>query len=479
MSTHFSLIVIGAGAGGLVVAIGAAKAGKQVLLIENGNYGGDCTNFGCIPSKSLIASAQVAHVVKRSQAYGIKFNLSGFNADGALVRTREIVQEIRRNEEPESLAKKHVETRTGVASFVDSKTLRIELTNGGVEEVTGDNIVIATGSHPYIPSIPGLMNTPFLTNETIFNLEKIPDSLIVMGGGPIGCELGQAFSRLGSKVSIIQHGSQLLAKEEGEAAQLIQAAFNREGISTFLDHEVENVAYVDQRFALALKGKGQTSIKIEGTHLLISTGRKANTESLNLDAAKIKKNQKGIEVDTCGRTSQPHIWAVGDVAGRALFTHMAENEARSVLTNLILPWPFKKKEDWKQAIPRVTYTDPEVASVGLNENEAKQKYGAKKIASYYVPFTEVDRAITTGHTEGFVKIVTFKWSSKILGATIAGPRSGEMLPEITLAMQSGIPLRKLAALIHPYPTYSLAIRKAADQWLTKTILPSLLKWVGR
>jgi pyruvate/2-oxoglutarate dehydrogenase complex dihydrolipoamide dehydrogenase (E3) component len=455
---NYSILVIGAGAGGLVVAIGATKAGKKVLLIEKGNYGGDCTNFGCIPSKSLIASAHSAACLKESQELGLEFSSKLIQAQGALERVRAIVGEVRSHEDPDALNKIGLDTLTGTAQFVEPHVLDV---NG--EKVYAKHIVIATGSTPFIPSINGLENTPFCTNETIFELKEVPKSLVVLGGGPIGSELAQAFLRLGSKVTLIHAHSELLNKEEPLAQEVIANQFKAEGMTLYLSANVQQVSYQNGQFHISLDN-GQ---RIQSEALLVSVGRRPNVSSLHLEAAGVKYSDKGIAVDVYGRTSQRHIWAVGDVIGSPFFTHWAENQARNVLTSLLLPFPFKKKFAHKQSIPRVTYTDPEVASVGLSEKEARLRY---TIATYTVPFIHVDRAITTGRTEGFVKIVTKKWSSKILGCTIVGERAGEMLGEISLAMHAGIPLRKISGLIHPYPTYNLAIRKAADLWLTQTIL---------
>lgn len=458
MNKSYPIIVIGAGAAGLVVAIGAKKGGKNVLLIEQGTYGGDCTNFGCIPSKSLISSAHVAAAIHESRKQGIELSQHEMEAKESLTRVRRIVEDIRSHEDPEALKKLGLETLTGQAQFESLHTLKI---NG--EIVEGKQIVIATGSSPFIPPTKGLDQTPFLTNETIFELKKIPESLTIVGGGPIGCELAQAFLRLGSKVSLIHSHPKLLNKEITEAGDVIAGQFKAEGMNLYLGYSIREIIYQGS-FKIELFD-GQ---KIESEALLVSTGRKPNVSKLNLEAAEVSYSEKGIPVDVYGRTNQPHIWAIGDVVGPPFFTHWAENQARSVLTSLLLPYPFKKKIDRTQAIPRVTFTDPEVASVGLSESEAMQKY---HIAAYTVPFTCVDRAITTGRTEGFLKIITKKWSSKILGCTIVGPRAGEMLGELSLAMYAGVPLRKLSGLIHPYPTYNLAIRKAADLWLTETILP--------
>ncbi len=453
---RYSLIVIGAGAAGLVIALGAAKAGKKVLLIEKGTYGGDCTNFGCIPSKSLIASAKAAHVMKEDKKLGLDFSSTFLNANSSLARTRRIVQEVRSHEDPVALAKMDVATLTGKAIFKNPHVISVD-----GEEVFGKKIVIAAGASPYIPPIHGLDKTPYLTNETIFDLQEIPTSLAVLGGGPIGCELGQAFQRLGSRVTLIHSHNQLLSREEEPVQTMLAEQFKKEGIALLLGTRVEEVCYKNDRFHLQLENQQEVVTKA----LLVASGRRPNISNLHLDAAEVKYSEKGIPVDPYGRTNQKHIWAIGDITGPPFFTHWAENQARSVLASLLLP--FKKKLDRRQAIPRVTFTDPEIASVGLTEEESK-KMG--NTAVYTVPFTRVDRALTTGRTEGFVKIVTKKWSSQILGCTIVGPRAGEMLGELSLAMKAKIPLRKLAHLIHPYPTYNQAIRKAADLWLTQTLL---------
>lgn len=466
-----SLIVIGAGAGGLVIAVGAAKAGKKVLLIEKGTYGGDCTNFGCIPSKSLIASAIAAQYVRESNQYGIDSNSKIIQAQKALERVRKIVSKVKSHEEPQALNAKGIQTITGKARFIDPHTLSVMSSDGTEEIVRGKQIVIAVGSSPSIPPIPGLQQSPFLTNETIFSLEKIPKTLVVLGGGPIGCELGQAFQRLGCQVTLIQKKGQLLEREDPEAQNLILHRFLSEQMQVFLNSEIDHVDYENNRFILTISKKKSKQV-IESEQLLISTGRKPNFQSLDLESAGIKYSEKGIIVDQYGRTNIHHIWAVGDIVGPPFFTHLAEHQARAVLTSLLLPLFFKKKQD-RQSIPRVTYTDPEIASIGLSEKEALRHHSPHSLSIYFLPMSEVDRAVTSGHTEGFVKIITKKWSSKILGATIVGDRAGELLGQISIAMYFRVPLRKLANIIFPYPTYSLAIRKLADRWLTQTIVPAL------
>jgi len=452
----YSIVVIGAGAGGLVVAIGAAKAGKKVLLIEKGHWGGDCTNFGCIPSKTLIASAEAAHHAKEPLISGAE----------ALKRVRETVKEIRSHEEPEALEKLGVDTLTGTAAFISPNEVKV-----GEELIQGDRFVIATGSAPFIPPIEGLKDTPYLTNETIFDLEEIPKSLGVLGAGPIGCELAQAFQRLGSKVTIIKSKRGLLPNGDPEAQEVMEEIFKKEGLQVLLRCDTHPIDYLNGKFRLCT-ATGDEHSQSEVDALLVATGRRPQVSLLDLEKAGVTHSEKGITVDAYGRTNQKHIFAIGDAVGGLLFTHLAENQGRAVLTTLLMPGPLKKKFD-PQPVPNCTYTSPEVAQVGMLEKEALEKFSPKKIAVYRVPLSAVDRAITQGKTEGFVKVVTKKWSSEILGATIVAPRAGEMLPELSLALVHKIPLRKLAGLIHPYPTYNAAIRKCADLWLTQTVLSLL------
>ncbi len=456
MKRDYPIIVIGAGAGGLVVAIGAAKAGKKVLLIDRGTWGGDCTNFGCIPSKSLIASAHIAHGIRSAEPYGIKPECTVFDSSGVMPRVQGIVEEVRGHEDPAALHELGVETQEGMARFVDPHTVEVD-----GKRITGNSIVIATGSSPATLDL----GVPYCNNECIFELEQIPTSLIVIGAGPIGCELGQAFSRLGAKTTMVEEKSTLLLREEEEAQKLIIDKFRNEGIDIRLDAKIKS-AREEHGITIDLEDGSSVS----GDVLLVGTGRRPNVSELNLEAAGIEYSDRGIPTDAYGRTNKKHIFAIGDASRGAPFTHMAENAGRAVLATLIMPGFLKKKLDRSQAVPRCTYVDPEVASIGLLEREAIEKYGAKKVASYRVDFDNVDRAITHGRTDGFVKVITKKWSSKILGATIVAPRAGEMLPEIGLAMRESIPLRKLATLIHPYPTYGLAVRAAADQWLTRTLV---------
>ena len=454
----YAIIVIGAGSGGLVVAIGAAKAGKRVLLIERGEFGGDCTNYGCIPSKTLIAAAR-KHIDSAS----------------ALSHAREIVKRVRALEEPEALKKLGVVTLRGEAHFKTGHVLEVVDKEGKSHTVKGKKIVIASGSSPNVPPIDGLKSTPFLTNETIFSLKEAPKTLVILGGGPIGCELAQTFARLDSKVHLIHRHDALLAKEEPKAQELIAKQFHKEGIELHVNTNITTVSHDGNHFDITLNDlTSSENPKLQTDALLIAIGRSPNISTLHLDAAHVRHAHNQIPTDRFGRTNQKHIFAIGDVRGGPFFTHLAENQARSVLTSLLLPFPFLKKLS-TQAIPRTTFTDPEVASCGLSIKEAGQLYPSSSLKTYTLEFSELDRAICEGREEGFISIVTKKWSSKILGVTIVGPRAGEMLTQVTLAMLHGIPLRKMAKLIIPYPTYNLAIRKVADMWLTKTLFGGFRK----
>jgi len=460
---EYELAVIGAGAAGLVIAKGfaAAKRGK-VILIEKNVFGGDCTNFGCIPSKALIASAFAAHAINTAKDFGIEIESKQFLAQNALKRTRHLVESVRREEEPKALH--GIETRLGTARFLDPHTILITLSNGKEETIRAKKCAICTGSQPRIPNIPGLASIPFLTNETIFSLEKIPPHLGILGGGPIGCELAQAFRRLGSHVSLVQHGKALLKREDPSIQNLLQDIFLQEGISLHLQAELKSVEKKNDAIELRMQDKA-----ILVSHLLIATGRTPALKDLACKTIDLKTTKNGLIVDAFGRTNHAHIFAAGDIVGQGLFTHVAEHQARAVLQNLILPRPFWKKFDLTPT-PRVTYTDPEIASIGLKQEEAHEKYGKKRCATYTVPLKHVDRARTDGKTQGFVQIVTKKWTSRILGAHLITPRAGELLLPLSLAMKKGIPLRKLSSIIHPYPGYGLALRQAADLWLKETIL---------
>ena len=324
----YDIIVVGAGAGGLVIAIGAAKAGKKTLLIERGNFGGDCTNYGCIPSKSLIASARAAHTLQNAHEHGLQAGAVEIDTSKVLDRVRNIVQSIREHEEPEALKKLGIETLEGTAAFEDSHTLLVNETR-----VRGKRIVIATGSKPFTPMIEGLDGTPYYTNEGIFSLKNLPKSIIFLGGGPISCELSQALARLGSQVTVIE-SNKILAREDKDAREVLEATFRKEGINLIYGEYPRKVCQEEQTTVWV----GNQVVRADA--LFLGTGRRPNLRPLNLDKAGVNWTEHGIKVDAYGRTNQRHIWAVGDSIGPPFFTHYAENQARTVLKNLLLPFKF-------------------------------------------------------------------------------------------------------------------------------------------
>ncbi len=464
----YKYIVIGAGAAGLVVAIGLAKAKKKVLLIEKNLFGGDCTNYGCIPSKTLIASSKIANSIKRAKDFGINFKIDDatldFDASASLKRVKQIVEKIRKNEDDKALKKLGVDTLKAKASFKTDKIIKTIDEDGQKKLFIAKKIIIATGSKAIIPKINGLNKTPFDTNETIFNLEKIPKSLTILGAGAIGSELSQAFQRLGSKVTLIDLAPKILFNEDIDASKTLKNVFEEEKISLYLNSKVENIKYQNDNFEIILKNLENGLInQIKSEKLLVATGRKADLKGLNLENAQIDYSDKGIKINSFAQTNKKHIFAIGDCTGEPFFTHKAEHMARSVLFTLLVP--ILKKKISLSLMPRVIFTDPEIASIGLNERQAITKYSKKQIATYFVPFETFDRAICENEKKGFVKIITHKFFGEILGACIVAKRAGEMISEITLSMKRHIKINSLANFIYPYPTYSLAIRKAADKYI--------------
>lgn len=460
-SYDYPIIVIGAGPGGLTTAIGAAKAKKRTLLIEKGTWGGDCANFGCVPSKALIASGHVARAIRSAAQYGVQLRNADFTGHAALERVRRIIRHAVGTHEPQVLNPLGVDTLLGTAEFQDPHTLLVRRADGEIQHVTGKQIVIASGSYAVLPPIEGLEQVPYLTNETVFHLVAVPKHLLVMGGGPIGCELAQAFHALGAEVTLIQRNERLLVKEEPEAQDLMVQVFRRQGVNVKLQSEAVRVTREGADLVLQVRNKSSKAVEnLRGSHLLIATGRRPNLATLNLDLAGVAHTDRGITVDRYGRTTQRHVYAIGDSVGGQLFTHLAENHARTVVQSLVRC--CKKPLDTKQAIPRCTYTSPEVGSAGMLEREAIALHGPDRVAVHTLPLSAVERAVTDDLTEGFIKIITKKRSKEILGFTLVAPHAGEMLGELALAMVHQIPLHKLRPIMHPFPTYSLGIRQTAD-----------------
>jgi len=466
----YNLVVIGAGTAGLISAIGAAALGGKVALVERHLMGGDCLNVGCVPSKALIRSSRAAHQAAQGKEYG----LSPKQAESAdfpavMERLRKIRAGISVNDSAARYAEMGVHVFMGEAVFADAHSVRV-----GGATLRFRKAIIASGARAVSPAIEGLAETGYLTNETLFNLTALPKRLAVIGGGPIGCEMAQAFRRLGSEVTIIEL-SRFLPREDPDASALLAKVFVREGITVKLDTKTLKVEKTPSGKRLALESPEGTA-NIEVDEILIGAGRKPNVEGLGLEKAGIEYDGRaGVRVDDFLRTTNPDVFAAGDVCMSWKFTHAADAAARIALQNAL----FKgKKRLSSLTMPWCTYTDPEIAHVGLYESEAAQK--GIPTESFMVRMEENDRAIADGESEGFVKITVKKGTDAILGATIVASHAGDLISELSVAMAGKVGLKALNNIIHPYPTQADAIRRVAGVYNRKRLTPrvaALLKWL--
>jgi len=470
---RYNMVVLGAGTAGLVAAAGAAGMGARVALVERRLMGGDCLNVGCVPSKAIIRSARAAHEARTAARFGI--HIPGPpEVDFAAVMER--MRRIRAGIAPHDCASRFaehygVDVYFGAANFTGRDTVEV----GGGATLRFARAVIATGARPAVPPIPGLHETGFLTNHDVFNLTEQPRRLAIVGGGPIGCELAQTLARLGSDVTLIEAGDQLLLREDPDAAEMLQSSLETDGVRVILSAPLDRVEVAGKDKVLTLSGRdGGHPVIVD--EILLAVGRTPNVEGLNLEAAGVAYDATGVRVDDCLRTSNRRIFASGDVCLPYKFTHTAEAASRAVVQNALFPGPRKR---WSRMnIPWCTYTDPEIAHVGLYPHQASAK--GIEIDTYEVAMSEVDRAVAEGDAEGFLKVHVKKGTDTILGATIVGRQAGEMISEITTAMSAGLGLGAFAGIIHPYPTRSEIIRKAADAYnrtrLTPTVKSLLEIW---
>jgi len=466
-AAKYNLVVIGGGSAGLIAAAGAAGLGAKVALIERHLLGGDCLNTGCVPSKAVIRASRVVSEIKHAGKFGVHVKDEP-EVDFGLVmeRMRRIRADISPHDSAERFKKLGIDVFLGEGRFTGPNTIEV-----GGATLKFSKALIATGSRPIAPPIEGLQDVGYLTNESVFNLTERPRRLGIIGAGAIGSELAQAFNRLGSQVVLFNRQPQIMVKEDREAAELVQRVFEREGIRLELAVDIHRVSKSATEGKVIHYKKNGTPDTFEVDEILVAAGRTPNVESLNLEAAGIDYHKKGVVVNDTLQTTNPSVYAAGDVALKHQFTHMADASARIVLRNAFFPGPKKKVSDL--VIPWVTYSDPEVAHVGIYEHEAKAQ--GIQVDYYKVELSEVDRAIADGETEGFVKIMTKKGSDKILGATIVATHAGEMLNELTLAMTQNIGLSALAEVIHPYPTQAEAIRRVADLYNRTRLTPTVSK----
>jgi pyruvate/2-oxoglutarate dehydrogenase complex dihydrolipoamide dehydrogenase (E3) component len=471
-AASYNLVVIGGGTAGLVCAAGAAGLGARVALVERHLMGGDCLNYGCVPSKAVIRSSRIAADIRAADRFGVKVP-AGSEVDfpAVMERMRRLRAQISHHDSAQRFRELGVDVFLGEARFTGARTI----------EVVGKTLnfkkaVIATGGRPVQPSVPGIGEAGFLTNETVFSLTERPPRLLVIGAGPIGCEFAQAFQRLGCQVSLLHKHSLIMNREDGDAAELIQNIFLREGIKLILAAKPVQIAKTSTGKLLRFESGGATR-EIEADEILVGAGRAPNVENLNLEAAGVQYEAgrgRGVLVNDYLQTTNRHIYAAGDVCLPYQFTHLADAAARIVIQNALF---LGRKKLSALTIPWCTYTDPEVAHVGLNEAEA-QKQGIA-FQAFLKPLGEVDRAILDGEAEGFAKILVKAGTDKILGATIVARHAGEMISEVSLALVAGVGLGKLGSVIHPYPTQAEAIKGAATLYNHSRLTPRLQRLLAR
>ncbi|MGM0559496.1 MAG: dihydrolipoyl dehydrogenase family protein [Pseudomonadota bacterium] len=453
------ICVIGGGSAGLSVAAGAAQMGADTILVERGEMGGDCLNSGCVPSKSLLAAAKAACSGNKAAAFGIGYDQPRIDFTAVQAHVQEVIAGIAPHDSVERFETLGVRVLRDSASFLSPQELAV-----GGRRITARRFVLATGSRALIPPVSGLSETSYLTNESIFALKECPEHLIVLGGGPIGCELGQAFRRLGARVSLVEM-NRLLPREDSQAALLLQGQLQAEGVEIHENAGMSAVHQQDGKIQARLKRQAGEEI-LEGSHLLVATGRQPVTDGLNLEAAGVTYDRKGIEVDARLRTSNRRIFAAGDVAGGPQFTHAASYQAGIILRNALFRLPARV--DYR-ALPRVTYCSPELAQVGLTEEEAQQR--GRKVEILQAGFADNDRARCEHETDGFIKVVA-TGSGVVLGATIVGPQAGELILPWNLAIAKGMKLSALAGIIAPYPTLSEISKQVAGRHYTPKLFSS-------
>ena len=467
----YNIIVIGGGSAGLVSAYIASAVKAKVALVEKHRMGGDCLNTGCVPSKALLRTAKVLSYFKRHKDFGVKSAVAAFDFAEIMDRVHTVIGKVAPHDSVERYTDLGVDCVTGEAKILSPREVQV---NG--KTLTTNNIIVATGARPAVPPIPGLDKVPFLTTDTIWGLRELPKRLVIAGGGPIGCELAQAFARLGSQVTQVEMMPEILIREDTEVSEAIRKRFVSEGIDVRVNHTLKEVVVEDGKKFVLLQ-KDDTTEKIEFDEILIAVGRAANGKGIGLEDIGVKFSRQGtIEVDEYLRTTaHKNIYACGDVAGPYQFTHTAAHQAWYCAVNALFN-PIKFKVDYR-VIPWCTFTDPEVARVGLNEKEAKEKQVPYEVTTYAID--DLDRAIADSEDHGMVKVLTEPGKDRILGATIIGYHAGDLIAEYVLAMKHRLGLNKILSTIHIYPTMAEANKYAAGVWKKAHTPRGLLRWVQK
>jgi pyruvate/2-oxoglutarate dehydrogenase complex dihydrolipoamide dehydrogenase (E3) component len=462
------LCIIGAGSAGLSIAAGASQMGAKVVLIEGHRMGGDCLNTGCVPSKSLLAAAKVAKIARASGKVGVDAGTPQVDFKKANAHVHDVIATIAPHDSVERFTGLGCTVIEAKAKFTGRDTVE-----AGGKVIKARRFIVATGSRAAIPPIPGLADVPYMTNETVFENTVLPDHLIIIGGGPIGCEMAQAHRRLGARVTILDAAS-ILPKDDPEAVDVVRKRLIAEGIDIRERIKIARVEKHGAGIAVVLAGADGRDEPLTGSHLLIAAGRKVNVEGLGLEAAGVDYTPRGITVDARLRTTNPKVYAAGDVAGGYQFTHLAGYHAGIIIRNILFRVPAKANP---AAMPWVTYTDPELAHVGLTEAEARKVHG-DKVTIARAEFKGNDRAIAEGDTDGFLKVVVGK-GGVILGATMVGAQAGELILPWVLAITSKLKIGAMAAIIAPYPTRSEITKRAAGAYYTPTLFSDRTKFIVR
>ena len=468
--------VIGGGAGGLVSAYIAAAVRAKVTLIEGHKMGGDCLNYGCVPSKALIRSAKAMKQLRNARRLGIRDVLGEVDFAGVMRRVHGVIGAIEPHDSVERYTSLGVEVLKGHARITSPWTVEIRQADGSVRTLTTRSIVIAAGASPFVPPIPGLTEADFLTSDTIWGLTELPKRLVVLGGGPIGCELAQSFACLGSAVTQVEMAPRLMLREDPEVSDLVAASLRVDGVNVLTSHQAIRVEVYEGEKRLIVR-HGDEELPIAFDQLLCAVGRRPRVTGYGLEELGIPLTpQKTIRTNAFLQTLYPNIYAVGDVAGPFQFTHTAAHQAWYASVNALFGRFKRFKADYS-VIPWATFTDPEVARVGLSETEAREQGVAYEVTRY--DMDDLDRAIADGTAHGFVKVLTVPGKDKILGVTIVGEHAGDLLAEYVLAMKYGLGLNKILGTIHTYPTLSEANKYAAGQWKRAHAPHRLLGWLAR
>jgi pyruvate/2-oxoglutarate dehydrogenase complex dihydrolipoamide dehydrogenase (E3) component len=472
-SGPYDLVAIGAGTGGLITSLLASTLGARVALVERHLMGGDCLNVGCVPSKAVIRAGEVAHEARAASALGLQLPDQTLDFGAAMERMRSIRARIAREDSAERYTREFgVDVYFGSARFTSPRALEVD----GVT-LEFRRAVIATGARASAPPIPGLADAGYFDNESIFTLTERPRRLAVLGGGPIGCELAQAFRRLGCEVSIYESMAQVLSREDADAARIVQASLEREGVELVLGCKVERVERRGSERWLHISDPKRGERQVAADAILVSVGRAPNIEDLGLERAGVEHDRNGVRVDDFLRTTQKRIFAVGDVCMQWKFTHAADAAAKIAVQNALFALgPFGRRRVSQLVMPWCTYTDPEIAHVGLYERDAREQ--GIEIDTYQVPIERANRAVTDGQEEGLVKIHVRKGTDRIVGATLVARHAGELITQLTLAIARQVGLSAFTQLIYPYPTQGEAIKAAAGLHARTRLTPTSRRVLG-